>query len=628
MTNDRLNLSGSVDMQAAGDSEKPAKITILAYSGEPMRVSGYGNVVIEVAGVELPSSVPLLADHDASLSSVAGSGVPSADGKQITLQGTLSRSSTAGQTIIALSRDGVPLRASVGLNPVTSQFIPEGENVTANGRTFQSPAGGLRHITKSQLAEVSIVAIPADANTTVAVKAAQSKVSTMPETTTTDTLQAERQRITDINAAAAILFRQSPHKIDDIEAAAEASIQAGHDLQQAKLKMLEASQVDLAAFGNRGLRRDAGGDSPRNTLEAAFLCAAGKQDLAAEAYGERTAEAASRIRDKSFMGLLAAGCQMLNLQCDVSNKQELLTAAFSTNSIAVALSNVAGKALWAAYREAPATWRSFAAVLPAANFKPQTGIRPSFVGNLEQTGPGGEVKHGSMTESVYPWSISTFSKQFSVTRQDIINDDLGFLSTAPTLMARAAARTLNDLVWRTILTNAGSFFSGTNGNLLESGSELSLVSLATAVEKMRSQRDANGADIDIVPRVLVVSPKNEVLARSILNSAEIQAAEGAPMGNALMGVASLEVESRISNPAFQNADEDSWFLFASSADQPVIVGFLDGQQSPTVQFFGLDSDINRLGVAFRCHHDFGVALGDPRAAVRATGEEADPGEGG
>jgi hypothetical protein len=210
-----------------------------------------------------------------------------------------------------------------------------------------------------------------------------------------------------------------------------------------------------------------------------------------------------------------------------------------------------------------------------------------------------------------------------VTRTDVVNDDLSFVQQTAPLMGKAAARTLNDLVWSTIMANAGSFFSSGNGNLLEAGSAFGLTSLGAAVSAMRKQRDAQDNDIDIQPRVLAVPPELEVLARSTLNSELIQSAEGDPMGNALRNIAELVVESRLSNTAkFANADVDAWYLFAGPMDAPIVVGFLDGNENPTIEFFGLDHDVNTLGVSWRVYHDFGCALGDHRAAVKATGAGA------
>jgi hypothetical protein len=50
------------------------------------------------------------------------------------------------------------------------------------------------------------------------------------------------------------------------------------------------------------------------------------------------------------------------------------------------------------------------------------------------------------------------------------------------------------------------------------------------------------------------------------------------------------------------------------------VAFLNGQENPTTEFFGLDTEPNRLAASWRVYFDFGAALGDPKAAVRSEGQ--------
>jgi hypothetical protein len=47
---------------------------------------------------------------------------------------------------------------------------------------------------------------------------------------------------------------------------------------------------------------------------------------------------------------------------------------------------------------------------------------------------------------------------------------------------------------------------------------------------------------------------------------------------------------------------------------------LQGKQTPTVEFFGLDSEPNKLAASWRVYFDYGCALGDFRAAYKAKGE--------
>jgi hypothetical protein len=190
---------------------------------------------------------------------------------------------------------------------------------------------------------------------------------------------------------------------------------------------------------------------------------------------------------------------------------------------------------------------------------------------------------------------------------------------------RTVARRLSDLVYTVLLANGGSFFAAGNSNYFDgAATNLQASSLATAVAMMRAQTDADGAVLDIAPKTLLVPPELEVTAKGLLQSDFIQltdsAAAGAPTGNVRKNALALEVEPRLSSAAFTGYSVLAWYLFASQTDAPMIVSFLNGAESPTVEFFGLDADLNTLGVSWRVYHDFGAALADPKAAVKSKGE--------
>ncbi len=122
--------------------------------------------------------------------------------------------------------------------------------------------------------------------------------------------------------------------------------------------------------------------------------------------------------------------------------------------------------------------------------------------------------------------------------------------------------------------------------------------------------------------MLLVPPELEQIALALLNSTEVaRVATGdvLPTGNTFKDVAQLAVEPRLSDSAFTNYSLVAWYLFSDAANAAVVVGFLDGQQSPTLETFGLDHDISTLSFGFRVYHDFGCALADFRAAIRSKG---------
>ncbi len=250
-------------------------------------------------------------------------------------------------------------------------------------------------------------------------------------------------------------------------------------------------------------------------------------------------------------------------------------------------------------------------------------MRPSQTGDLEEVAPGGEIKHGTLTESTYKFSVDTFGKMLSIDRRDIVNDDLGLFEDTAASLGRAAMRSLSDLVYKVLLANAGSFFGAGNGNYDQgAGTALSGDALATGIARMLAQRDDEHRDLDIRPRTLLVPPELQQTAKQLLQSDFIQRANNdLPTGNALRNIVSLEVESRLSNALrFSGTSAKAWYLFAGPLDMPLVTAFLQGKQNPTVEFFGFDADPNTLAATWRVYFDYGCALGDFRAAYKAKGE--------
>lgn len=284
------------------------------------------------------------------------------------------------------------------------------------------------------------------------------------------------------------------------------------------------------------------------------------------------------------------------------------------------MGNTINVSLLPAYTEAASTWQQFASVQSAADFRPQSSVRAGVLGELERVGSTGEIKHaGPFQEDAINWQIDTYARMLRITRQDVINDNLGFLQSLPTELGRMSGRSISSLVWKTWMNN-GSFFTSGHGNLLTgAGSALSVTSLGQAITAMRKQTDGQGNALAIEPKYLVVPPELEITARQIINSTLLGVTSGGPTGNPVAGIVGVVVEPRLSNALYTGYSATAWYLSAGPSGGSIIVGFLDGKTGPTVESFGLDADIDTLGYSFRCYFDYGTALGDYRSAVKANG---------
>lgn len=579
-----------------------------------MNVPGWGPLVIDLAGLDLSAQqVSILADHDASLKGVVGHGQGVIRDGKLLVSGLIASATDAARQIVELAKSGFSFQASVGVQPEKSDRIPAGQSFEANGQTFQAPEFGCLLIKSGLLREVSIVVLGADPGTHVSISASL-KESQMPvETELALTAEEIREQAASETERIAMIRGVCAGQHPKIEATA---IREGWDQNRVELEVLRANRPNVSTIGTATVV------THNDVIEAAILMHMGSESLAEKELGERVAQQAHDLHATSLVDLCRAA--LLVDGRDVPHGREaMIRAALSTYSLPTALGNAANKVLFDSYHETPATWRSFAATRSCNDFKEHTGVRPSQTGDLEEIPPTGEFKHGSIAEAIYKYAIDTFGKMLSVDRRDIINDDLSLFDDTARSLGRMAMRSLSDFVYKVLLANAGSFFSAGNGNYDEgAGTALDSVSLGTGLARMMAQRDEEKRDLDIRARTLLVPPELQQTAKELLQSDFIQRANNdLPTGNALKNSVTLEVESRLSNAdRFTGTSTKAWYLFGSPSDAALIVAFLQGKQSPTVEFFGLDADPNKLAATWRVFFDYGAALGDFRAAYRAKGE--------
>jgi len=636
-----LLTAATVEIKAAAGAEKAPTVSILAYSGGTMHVAGFGLAVVDLAGLDITAALPLLADHETDIGSIVGSGVARIEAGKLIVSGTLTGATAAGAKVLELARGGFPWQASVGIEPLDRERIPAGKTITVNGQKITAPPTGLTLVRRGRLREVSILAVGADPGTTVSIAAQLQRGKLKMTTSKTEPIEADllpenAEGLTPQERITARWNRETWHDASGgprqraqsamLSAAAGRLEYADFEAELLKAKLQDTELALLKASAPKGptvRSGSAAGDvAPGKIIEAALLMRFGRESLGEKLLGAPAMERAHSLHCRSLGDIMRASFTLEGRDVP-SDDTEMLRASASILSLPTALGNAAGKVAMDAYRQVGSTWRSFCAIKPAKDFKSHTGVRLTDLGTLKELPPDGTMKHGGVTESTYSFRIKTYAKLLSLTREDIVNDDLGLFNDTAQAFGRTAARTLSDLVFTVLLANGGSFFDAANNNYFDGvNTNLQASSLATALLMMRGQTDSDGATLDISPKTLLVPPELEPTAKALLQSDTIQLASTAtgPTANVWKNALALEVESRLSNATFTGCSALAWYIFASQIDAPMIVSFLNGQENPTVEFFGLDSDPSRLGVTWRIYHDFGAALADPKAAVKSKGE--------
>lgn len=620
----KLELCCEANIQAVKPGDKgPSRFSMNAYTGGPMRIAGYRNpVVIDLEGIEAANeSLPILRGHDDDRV-VGHSTEIKAETDGLHVSGVVSGAGADAKEIVQAAKDGFPWQASVGAQPSQTEQLRAGKSTTINGQTIKGPAHIVR---RSVLGEISFVARGADNKTSAAI-AAKSEEHAM-STVEADPIQEERERVIAINKATAGTNLDQTK----VEAIRNDAIESGATVEAVNAELLDlirSSRTKPIMTGQGPAIHSKAGlpDSGMQAIEAAFLCKAGHVKAAEDAFGDQVLDSLGGLNRASDCDILAAGLKIAGLPVP-HDRSEMIKAAVSNHNIQVALANTAHLSLSSAFRESMGTWRSFASVRSADNFKEHTSIRPTHDFTFVPVGKTGELKHGTAGEKTIPWKVDTYGKIFGVDRRDWINDSVRIFDELAPAMGRSAARSVSDLHLTTLLAAGTSYFDASLGNL--GTAALSVASLGAAITAMRKQQDENNDDIDIVPRVLLVPPELEQTAKEVLNSeyteqiASNTAAEVnlvRPTGNPLRSSLELQVESRLSNTnKFSNGSATAWYLFAGPADAPIIAGYLNGKQTPTVEFFGLDDDPKTLGIQWRAWLDYGSALGEYRAAYKSTG---------
>ena len=298
----------------------------------------------------------------------------------------------------------------------------------------------------------------------------------------------------------------------------------------------------------------------------------------------------------------------------------MLKAAFSTMTLPGIFSSVANKFLLSGFTAVESTWQSIAATRSVSDFKAITSYRLTGGFDFEEIGPGGKLKHGEIGEESFQNQARTYGRMFSLTRQDLINDDLGALTAVPSRIGRGAALTLNKVFWQSFLDNGGFFTTARKNYKAGATTAMSLDSLTEAELLFLTQTDPDGNPLALTPSILLVPPALLVPSTLLMNSTEVRNPSAKDVtSNPHAGKFRIVQSSYLSNAAIPGSSAKAWYLLANPAELATVeVCFLNGQQRPIVD--RAEADFNVLGVQMRGYFDFGVARQDWRAGVKFKGE--------
>ncbi|MCJ7544062.1 MAG: hypothetical protein MUP47_05770, partial [Phycisphaerae bacterium] len=520
--------------------------------------------------------------------------------------GVVSRDTAAAKEIVASARNGFPWQVSIGAAVEQFEFVRESQTVLVNGREFKGPKNVVR---KATLGEISFVDLGADANTSASVAASAKEKEIMDGNNNDKQDKAvqgnEGKEATAATAQVATGTEAGPPAIQASAPAADAGIapdpaadmRAKAAAEQERIaavrKVCGDERAEIAAKAiSQGwdvtrtelevLRADRpkapGAHVPDNTMTGTVLEAAcmltGRIAEAEKLYDEKTLDAAG----KRFRG--GIGLQELLLEAAWANgydgrnfrdSRSVLRFAFghdvqaglSTVDIGGILSNVANKFLLDGFFSVERTWRNICAVRNVSDFKTVTSYRLIGKDQYEIVAPGGELKHGTLGSESYTNKADTYGLLLSIDRRDVINDDLGAITTVPRKLGRGSGLKINDVFWTIFLNNAAFFTSGNKNYLTGADTVLSIDGLTKAETAFLDQTDSDGKPIGIMPAVVLVPTALSAIGTMLYKSLEIRDTTSStkyPVANPHQGKFRVEVSRYLANSGYTGYSAKAWYL--------------------------------------------------------------------
>ncbi|KKM23301.1 hypothetical protein LCGC14_1616620, partial [marine sediment metagenome] len=206
-------------------------------------------------------------------------------------------------------------------------------------------------------------------------------------------------------------------------------------------------------------------------------------------------------------------------------REFLLREALTTSDFPLLFGDVLDRQVLAAYKATEPVWKKFTKLTTNRDFR--NADRYRFSGGdevLARVGQKGEYLASNRTEARYRLAVLKYGRQFDISWEALINDDLDALKDTPARFARAAMRTEHSIVSTLYVHNVVLATAG-RGNL--SVNPLTIANLETGLEWFAAQTDVGGEPIANRAKFLVVPPALELTARAILTSATKMGLAGA-----------------------------------------------------------------------------------------------------
>jgi hypothetical protein len=453
--------------------------------------------------------------------------------------------------------------------------------------------------------------------------------------------KAERERMTEIRAAVA--------KVGLGAELADKLVADGVSLSKARVAVIDAMAERQAKAGGPSLTpsgvRIAAGEDERDKrqrgMAAALFERAGATPTIDKAkkhsvFGSKFADVATdggEFRGLSLVDIARSFLERAGVSTRGMDRMTLVGAAFAqrspgyqgTSDFALLLENVVGKMLLGAYAIASDSWRTWIKTETVSDFRPSFRYRTgSMAGGLDDLNEHGEYKNKSLPDG-QRFSISTGTKGniIALTRQLVINDDMGALADVATKFGRSAALGIEIEAYKMLAANSGlgptmsdgkTFFHADRGNICTPSAVSSVAGWDADRVKFAQLKDqSNNEFLDLRPSILVL-PVGLGAAARLVNTSQFDTSDATAKfqkPNVALGLFGQIVDT-------PRLDGTRRYLFVDPNQVAAfVIAFLEGSgEAPVME----SQDGWRVdGTEWRIRMDYKLQPFDPKGAMTNAG---------
>lgn len=332
--------------------------------------------------------------------------------------------------------------------------------------------------------------------------------------------------------------------------------------------------------------------------------------------GAKIKEPAEGADQYRYASLVSIGNALLSEENRSFNPNETAERALLTGDFPMLLQSVGARVLTAEFEAQTGTYKAWMKEVDVPDFRVMTDLTASIGGGrLDETLENGDLRELSATEGGETWKLRTFGNKFVITRQMIINDDLGHFTDLIATFGRMAMTTANGEAYD-LLRNKGKYanYKMADGKSIYDNSRNNSSAVALSSEALSAGRLAMSkhksmdkkTPLHIVPKYLIVSPALEVTAKEILGATSKQGSGNQNVPNVNQNSYELIVDPELSS-------DTEWYLLADF--RTLKMGYLAGtNRSPVTKIY--DATIART--TYEGVFDIGVTVEDYRGIFRGN----------